>query len=410
MTVVVHGGEVADVQLRIYEPPRFFEAFLRGRGYTEPPDITSRICGICPVAYEMSACNAIEDACAVTVPEEIRLMRRLLYCGEWIESHTLHVYLLHAPDFLGYPGAIEMAKDHRDVVERGLRLKKAGNALMDLVGGRSVHPVNVKVGGFYRFPSRRDLLSLRPQLEEALDDARSTVALAAGFDFPDFEQEYEYLSLRTDHDYPIEGGSFVTGSGRTFPVSAFGEWVTEEQVPHSHALHARLKDLGPYVVGPLARYTLNHDHLPPAAREAADAAGLGPTCRNPFRSIVVRAVEIVVACEEALRIIDGWSDGHAPSVEVPSRAGVGHGATEAPRGVLYHRYELSSDGTVLAAEIVPPTSQNQASIENDLRGFVQARLHLDSEELTRQCEQAIRNYDPCISCATHFLDLTVEEA
>jgi len=410
MRVVVRDGQVSDVQLRIYEPPRFFEAFLRGRSYTEPPDLTSRICGICPVAYEMSACQAIEAACGVTIPEQIRLMRRLLYCGEWIESHTLHVYLLHAPDFLGYPGAIEMAKDHRDLVERGLRLKKAGNALMTLVGGRAVHPVNVRVGGFYRFPTRSELGALRPQLARALDDALATVSMAAGFEFPELDQDYEYVALRTDHDYPIETGTFVTSSGRTFGVDAFDTWVTEEQVPHSHALHAHLRDTGPYVVGPLARYSLNHDLLPPTARQAADAAGLGPTCRNPFRSIVVRAVEIVAACEEALRIIDGWSDGGAPSVPVPARAGTGHGATEAPRGVLYHRYELAADGTVLDARIVPPTSQNQAGIEHDLRDFVQARLDLDTEELTRQCEQAIRNYDPCISCATHFLDLTVEEA
>ncbi len=410
MRVVVHDGEVADVELRIYEPPRFFEAFLRGRGHTEPPDLTSRICGICPVAYEMSACLAIEDACGVTVSDEIRLMRRLLYCGEWIESHTLHVYLLHAPDFLGYPGAIEMAKDHRDVVERGLRLKKAGNELMALVGGRAVHPVNVRVGGFYRFPSLDRLRALRPRLEWALQDALATVDMAAGFDVPDFEQEHEYLALRTDRDYPIETGSFVTSGGQAFEVEDFAEWVSEEQVPHSNALQARLRGAGAYVVGPLARYSLNRDLLPPAAREAADAAGLGPTCRNPFRSIVVRAVEVVTACEEALRIIDSWSDGADPSVEVAPRAGIGHGATEAPRGTLYHRYELAGDGTVLAADIVPPTSQNQASIERDLRDFVQARLHLDTEELTRQCEQAIRNYDPCISCATHFLDLTVEEA
>jgi coenzyme F420-reducing hydrogenase alpha subunit len=409
MRVVVRDGQVTDVELQIYEPPRFFEAMLRGRGHTEPPDLTSRICGICPVAYEMSACRAIEDACGVVVPEEIDRMRRLLYCGEWIESHALHVYLLHAPDFLGYPGAIEMAVDHRAVVERGLRLKKAGNALMTLVGGRAVHPVNIRVGGFFRLPTVAELRALRPQLAQALDDALATVTMAAGFDVPDFEQDHEYVSLRNGRDYPIESGSFVTSSGHEFAVDAFGEWVSEEQVPHSHALHARLRDSGPYVVGPLARYSLNHDLLPPVARQAADAAGLGATCRNPFRSIVVRAVELVVACEEALRLIDGWSDGGAPAVPVPARAGVGHGATEAPRGTLYHRYELAADGTVLDAQIVPPTSQNQRSIESDLRGFVQARLHLDSEELTRQCEQAIRNYDPCISCATHFLDLTVEE-
>ena len=409
MRIVVEDGKVADVQLRIYEPPRFFEALLRGRGHTEPPDITSRICGICPVAYEMSACLAIEDACGVVVPEEVRLLRRLLYCGEWIESHTLHVYLLHLPDFLGYPGVVEMSADHREVVERGLRLKHAGNALMSLVGGRAVHPVNVRVGGFYRLTTAAELAQLRPLLVRALDDALATVTTVAGLEFADFEQDsYEYVALRTGTDYPIETGSFVTSGGGAFPARDFDAWVTEHHVAHSNALHASLRDVGPYVVGPLARYSLNHDRLPPTARQAADAAGLGPVCRNPFRSIVVRAVELVTACEEALRIIDGWSDGGVASVPVPARAGVGYGATEAPRGVLYHRYEIAEDGTVLDARIVPPTSQNLASIELDLRAFVQPRLDLDLEELTRQCEQAVRNYDPCISCATHFLDLTVE--
>jgi coenzyme F420-reducing hydrogenase alpha subunit len=408
MRILVEDGKVADVQLRIYEPPRFFEALLRGRGHTEPPDITSRICGICPVAYEMSACLAIEDACGVVVPEEVRLLRRLLYCGEWIESHTLHVYLLHLPDFLGYPGVVEMSADHRELVERGLRLKHAGNALMSLVGGRAVHPVNVRVGGFYRLTTTEELAQLRPLLVRALDDALATVTTVAALEFADLEQDYEYVALRTDADYPIETGAFVTSGGRTFRPRDFDAWVTEQHVEHSNALHARLRDVGPYVVGPLARYSLNHDRLPPTARQAADTAGLGSVCRNPFRSIVVRAVELVTACEEALRIIDGWSDGGVPSVPVPPRAGVGYGATEAPRGVLYHRYELAEDGTVLDARIVPPTSQNLASIELDLRAFVQPRLDLDLDELTRQCEQAVRNYDPCISCATHFLDLTVE--
>jgi coenzyme F420-reducing hydrogenase alpha subunit len=408
MRVRVEDGTVTDVQLRIYEPPRFFEALLRGRAHTEPPDITSRICGICPVAYQMSACVAIEDACAVVVPEEVRLLRRLLYCGEWIESHALHIHLLHLPDFLGYPGVIEMSADHTDLVARGLRLKKAGNTVMSLIGGRAVHPVNAKVGGFHRLPSVAELRAVRPHVEGALDDALATVTFAAGLELADFERDYTYVALRTEADYPLEGGTFVTSDGVRFAARDFDSWVTEEQVEHSHALHARLRDVGPYVVGPLARYSLNHDRLPPTARAAADAAGLGATCRNPFQSVVVRAVELVVACEEALRLIDAWSDGGAASVPVPPRRARGHGATEAPRGVLYHSYEVAEDGSILHAQIVPPTSQNQASIERDLRDFVQQRLHLDEAELTRQCEQAIRNYDPCISCATHFLDLTVE--
>ncbi|MFC6238159.1 Ni/Fe hydrogenase subunit alpha [Longivirga aurantiaca] len=410
MRVVVSDGAVLDVELRIFEPPRFFEGFLRGRAWTEPPDITARICGICPVAYQMSSCLAIEDACGVVVPDEIRVMRRLLYCGEWIESHALHIYLLHAPDFLGYDGAVEMAADHRALVERGLSLKKAGNALMALVGGRAVHPVNVRVGGFYRMPGRDELRALRPQLVRARDDALATVAWVAGFEFPDFEQDQEYVALRSPHGYPLEGGSVVTSSGRTMGIAEFAGTAVEEHVERSNALHARLDGRTSYVVGPLARYTLNHDRLGRVAREAASAAGLGPECRNPFRSIIVRAVELVEALEEALRIIDGWEGSPAAHVDVPPRAGVGHGATEAPRGILFHRYELAADGTILDAVIVPPTSQNLVSMEEDLRRFAQQHLHLSQHDLAHRCEQAIRNYDPCISCATHFLDLTVEES
>ncbi len=225
-------------------------------------------------------------------------MRRLLYCGEWIESHALHIFLLHAPDFLGYDGAIEMAADHRDVVETGLRLKKAGNELMTVVGGRSVHPVNVRIGGFYRLPSRAELRALRPVLEQGLADALATVRLVSGFDFPDFEQPYEYLALRPEHGYPIEQGTVITSSGTTFPVSEFNDRIVEQHVRHSNALHAGL-DGGtePYVVGPLARYTLNADRLSPVAQRSGAEAGLGDTCRNPFRSIVVRAVELVEALD-----------------------------------------------------------------------------------------------------------------
>ncbi|WP_199509753.1 Ni/Fe hydrogenase subunit alpha [Nucisporomicrobium flavum] len=408
MHVRVRDGTVEDVRLEIYEPPRFFEAFLRGRAHTEPPDITARICGICPVAYQMSACAAIEDACGVTVDDDIAALRRLLYCGEWIESHTLHIYLLHAPDFLGYAGALDMAADHRDLVERGLALKKAGNAIVELLGGRPIHPVNVRVGGFYRAPHPRELRGLRESLRRALDLACDTVDWVAGFEFPDFTHDHEMLALVSPGRYAIESGTVTTTGGLTFPPREFERYVVEEQVEHSTALHASLAGRGTYVVGPAARYALNRQWLPPVAREAAEAAGLGADCRNPYRSIVVRAVENVVAVEEALAIIDTYEPPPRPFVDVPPRAGVGYGATEAPRGILFHRYGLDDHGLITAARIVPPTSQNQAAIEDDLRRFVAARLGHDEERLTRECEQAIRNYDPCISCATHFLDLVVD--
>jgi sulfhydrogenase subunit alpha len=404
------GNRVEEARLDIYEPPRFFEAFLRGRAYTEPPDITARICGICPVAYQMSACQAIEDACGVTVGEPVADLRRLLYCGEWIESHALHIYLLHAPDFLGYRSGIEMAAQRRDIVERGLALKKAGNAIMEVVGGRPIHPVNVRLGGFYRAPTRAELAALTDPLRRALDDALATAAWVAGFDFPEHACEADMLALWRPGTYPIERGTVRTRSGLAFPAAGWDEHVIEEQVPHSTALHAHLAGGGRYLTGPLARYSLSSRWLSPLAREAARAAGLGPTCGNPFRSIIVRAVETVYAVEEALRLIEAYEPPDPPAVEVRPQAGVGHGVTEAPRGTLYHRYEIGADGLIGSARIVPPTSQNQAAIEADLRAFAQARLDLDDAELTRQCEQAIRNYDPCISCSAHFLDLTVERS
>jgi coenzyme F420-reducing hydrogenase alpha subunit len=409
MHVEVRDGVVTDVRLQIYEPPRFFEALLRGRAFTEPPDITARICGICPVAYQMSACAAIEDACGVTVDPVVADLRRLLYCGEWIESHALHVYLLHAPDFLGFDGAVDLARAHRDIVERGLQLKKVGNQIMEMIGGRAIHPVNVRVGGFYRVPTRPELRPLAERLRWALDAAVATVEWVADFDFPDFEIDHELMAVGQPGAYPIDaGGRLESSGGLDFAVNQFEQHVIEEQVAHSNALHARLDGRGSYMVGPLARYSLNSSRLSSVAAGAAAAAGLGATCRNPFRSIVVRAVEIVYACEEALRLIDNYARPAHPFVEVPARGGAGYGCTEAPRGALYHRYDLAPDGSIVAARIVPPTSQNQAAIEDDLRRFVDARLDLPTAELTAACEQAIRNYDPCISCATHFLDLHLE--
>jgi sulfhydrogenase subunit alpha len=411
MYVRLDGDEVADVQLRIYEPPRFFEAFLRGRAFTEVPDITARICGICPIAYQTSSVRAMEDACGIAIDEgPIRDLRRLIYCGEWLESHALHVHMLHAPDFLGYDSAIAMAADHREVVERGLLIKKAGNTLMEVVGGRAVHPVNVRVGGFYRAPTRAELRPAAELLERAREAALETVRFTAGLPFPEVELDHELVALRVDGEYPIDRGRIVSTAGLDIPVGGFDEVFEEHPVTHSNALHARIRERGSYLTGPLARFNLSFDALSPAAREAALAAGVGPVCRNPFQSIVVRSVEIVYACEEALRLIAAYEPPDAPAVEVVPRRGAGCGASEAPRGMCWHRYEIDDDGTILDARIVPPTSQNQLAIEQDLRAVVARHAQLDDDALRHRCEQAIRNHDPCISCATHFLTLDVDRS
>ena len=409
MYIKLEGSEVREVKLRIYEPPRFFEAFLRGRAFTEAPDITARICGICPVAYQMSAVRAMEDACGVGIDQgPIRDLRRLIYCGEWIESHSLHIYMLHAPDFLGYTDAIEMAKDHRQLVEQALQMKKAGNALMALIGGREVHPINVRVGGFYRAPRRPELRKLIEPLERARETALDTVRWTATLPFADVEIAPEHVALHEPGRYPIDLGRIVSDGGLDIAPAEFDEHIDEEHVEHSTALHARLRERGTYLTGPLARYSTSSQTLRPLARDAAREAGLGLTCRNPFQSIIVRAVELVQATDEALALISDYEEPDAPAVDVQPRRAVGHGATEAPRGMLYHRYEIDEDGTIRDARIVPPTSQNQRAIEEDLRAVVARHLDLTDEQLTLRCEQAIRNHDPCISCSTHFLELTID--
>ncbi len=411
MYVRIRDGAVAAVELRIYEPPRFFEALLRGRDFREAPDITSRICGICPIAYQTSAINAIEDACGVVVDGPLRELRRLIYCGEWIESHALHVLMLHAPDFLGYESGIALARDHPDLVQAGLQLKKVGNHVVTIVGGREIHPVNMRVGGFYRVPTRRELAALQDELERAREIALSLTRWAAGFTFPDFEQDYEFVAMSHPEDYPMERGRIVSSEGLDIDVREYDEHFVEEHVERSNALHSRLRERGAYCVGPMARFALNSDRLSPAARAVAAEVGLDrAACRNPFRSILVRCVELVHACDEALRLIERWQPPERPAVELVPRKATGYGCSEAPRGLLYHRYSIDGDGVIRDATIVPPTSQNQRIIERDLAAFVGAHQHLPDDALTLACEQAIRNYDPCISCATHFLRLEVDRA
>lgn len=408
LLIKLKGDRVQDVKLKIPEPPRLYEAFLRGRHFSEVPDITARICGICPIAYQMSAVHAIERAMGITIDPSVRALRRLFYCGEWIESHALHVYMLHAPDFLGYQDVIEMAADHGPAVVNALRLKKIGNALVSLMGGREIHPISAAVGGFYKVPSKKELAPIVEDMKWALEASVATAKLVSTFEFPDFEQDYEFVALSHPDEYPFCEGRVVSNKGLDIDVSEYEDNFREQHVKHANALHSQVRARGSYFTGPLARFNLNFDKLPEIAKQTARECGLSVPCLNPFKSIVVRAVELVFACAEALRLIESYEPPAKPRVEAPARAGTGQAVTEAPRGILYHRYSIDPQGLILSAKIVPPTSQNQKRIEDDLWRFVPQLLDKPIEEITLRCEQAIRNYDPCISCATHFLKLKIE--
>jgi coenzyme F420-reducing hydrogenase alpha subunit len=431
MYLKIDNGILTDVQLKIFEPPRFFEGLLRGRKYSEAPDITARICGICPVAYQMSAVHALENAFDVSVDDRLRALRRLLYCGEWISSHSLHIYMLHAPDFLGYASAVHMAKDHPKIVERGLQLKKMGGTIMSLLGGREIHPINVRVGGFYRLPTPQELLAMVPELEQARQIALETVRWVKTFEFPHFEQDYTFVALQHPEEYPMNEGRIVSNKGLNISAAEFDEHFEEIHVQHSNALHCVMKNSvmkdsvmkeseQAYHVGPMARYALNFQQLPADIQDEAKQAGLGEVCNNPFKSIIVRSIEVLYACDEALRIIHAYQEHSVqqqngqkpdkPFIPFEPKAATGFAVTEAPRGMLYHRYEVDNNGDILDCDIIPPTSQNQKMIEDDLWKFVPQYLSLSDEKLQWHAEQAIRNYDPCISCATHFLQLEINRS
>lgn len=415
LTLTLQGEDVTRAELRIFEPPRLFEAMLRGRSCLEAPDITARICGICPVAYQMSACAAVEDALGLTISKEVRALRRLLYCGEWIESHVLHAVMLHAPDFLGVPDVAALAKLHPERVREALRIKKAGNAIVSTLGGREIHPVNVRVGGFYREPRREELLSLVPELTWARGAALEMLGWMAGFPFPEARRDYLLVALRHPDEYPFNEGHVVTSEGLDIEAREYEQYFTESHEQRSHALHTTHQGKTMYC-GPLARLALNFEKLPAVARDAAELVGLTPACRNPFKTLLVRAVEVVYAFDEAIRVIEAYQPPAEPAVPgrrpplgpADMRAGVGHGCTEAPRGLLYHRYAVDEQGLITDAKIVPPTSQNQRVMEEDLFHMGKELSSLPKEAARKLAEQAIRNYDPCISCATHFLDLRVE--
>lgn len=403
------GDRIEDVKLTIFEPPRLFEALLRGRALEEVPDITARICGICPVAYQMSSVHALEAALGIKITDDIRRLRRLLYCGEWIESHALHIHLLHLPDFLGYASGIDLARDFPNEVQRGLRLKKHGNQLLEVLGGRAIHPINVAVGGFYRAPRQEELAKLIPDFEWGLEAAAETTRWLATLPFPDFTRDYDMVALVHPDEYPMNAGRVTSTRGDAWDVTDYEREFHEDHVEHSTALQSsRGGTPSSYHVGPLARVNLNRDRLSPTARRLADEIGFETPCLNPFRAIIARGLELVHAYEEALEILKDYQPPKIARAEYPRHAGQGCAATEAPRGLIYHRYEVDDAGRITFAKIVPPTSQNQRQIEDDLRDYLPRILSDDDTATALECERLVRCYDPCISCSTHFLKLTVQ--
>ena len=407
LDLAIDNNQITDLKLRIYEPPRYFEKFLEGRNYYDVPDMVARICGICPVAYQMSATHAIESVFGTDASPWLRSMRRLFYCGEWLQSHSLHVHLLAVPDFLGFNSVIEMSAKFGDEVRRGLKLQAIGNDLVALFGARSVHPVGVKVGGFTRAPDKESVNDLLQRVTAAKQDAVDLVHWLDSFNFPEDEQDFISVALHHESEYPFNEGRLLSDHGLDIDISEFENHFREHHVDHSTALHCLL-DGEPYLVGPLARLNLNKQQLPTEVQSLMQELDTQFPSKNMFHSLVARGIEIYFCLLEAERLLSGYKVTDKPCMEIKINSGIGYGCTEAPRGILWHRYEMDKEGCVVKATIVPPTSQNQPRIEQDLKAsLLKFGLDKAKAEIQLHAEKVIRNYDPCISCATHFLDLNL---
>ncbi len=410
IVIDVAGGELKRCDLEIIETPRFFEPMLRGRPYPEASHITSRICGICSVGHATTSLLATEAALGVVPSEQTQLLRKLNFLGEILDSHVLHVYMLVAPDFFGAGSVFPLARSHPEVVLRALRMKKLAGDLCAMIGGRHTHPITMEVGGFTHLPRIAELEAMRARLEAARADVEATVELYRSLTLPAFERETEYVALRQPGEYAFIGGTITTTDGFQLPVSDYREVTNEYLSPHSTAKHTR-HHRNAYMVGALARFNVNHDQLHPRAQAAASTLGLKPICLNPYMNSVAQVVEIVHCVEEAIALTDvllkrGIAPEEPPKVEV--RAGEGVGACEVPRGTLYHHYRIGDDGRITGANCIIPTGQNLANIEADMRALVPQILNRSRDEIRLGLEMLVRAYDPCISCATHMLEVTFE--
>ncbi|MDH4139006.1 MAG: Ni/Fe hydrogenase subunit alpha [Coriobacteriia bacterium] len=403
ITVDVHDGEVRDISMDVVEPARFFESIVVGRRFDEAPLITSRICGICSPNHALTSIKAMEAALGVDVSERTRVMRKLLVYGSYLQNHATHLYLFAAPDFVGLPSVFPLVETHPEVVERALRIKKLGNDLTTLVGGRPVHPITAVVGGFTSEPDPHVLEGFAETLRELAEDLTETVGLFSTFEVPDFSTSGDMLALSSEDDYAIyEGDVVAVDGGWRKPVSAYRDFIREQVLTHSNAKHSMV-DGRTFMVGALPRVNASSDSLTQQAKDALRNAGVSAVSRNTFHNNMCQAVELVDAAGRCAGYIDQLLEmgGSTAPVSVAVRAGEGAGATEAPRGTLYHSYRVDDDGIITAGDVITPTAQNLANLEADMRVFAPTVVGLPRDEFLLSLEQLVRAYDPCLSCAVH---------
>lgn len=406
VVVNVKDGKIEDLRLEIVESPRFFEAMLEGRKWDEAASITARICGICALGHTCASIQASEAALGIVPDEETTLLRKFLLHGETIQSHILHLYFLVAPDFFDAPSVIPLAETHPEVVKRALRMKKLGNRMCEILVGRKIHPIGMIPGGFTRWPLLEDLREAKRMLVEARADLEATVELFKGLAMPDLDRPTEYVALKSGGEYAFLYGDIASSMGKVTPPATYLDRVKERVISHSAAKHAKA-EAETYAVGALARFNINYPSLRPWAKGVADALGMKPLVTNPFHNNTAQLIEVLHCYEDALAILDDLMlrKGYVHRIKEPATHGRGVGATEVPRGILFHDYTLDSDGRIEKANCIIPTGQNLANVEADMYKLVEKMAGAQPAEIQKRLEMLVRAYDPCISCATHFLEV-----
>ncbi len=405
-------------QLQVLEGERLFEGILIGRNYIDAPFVTSRICGVCPTAHNIASIKAIEDVFGVSPSEKTVNLRKLMLCGQMIQSHVLHLFFLALPDYVGLDSALFLTKKDPAKFRLALNLKNLGDEIISGIGGRAIHPLTTTVGGFSKLPSLSDIRKLRNNLESCVADAKETINLFGNFNYPELERKTEYMSLHSDGEYPLYNGLIGSDNGSKFNPKDYKKEITETVRNGSTAKYGERSNHG-FMVGALSRVNMHRDELNPLAKKALKDSEIKFPSYNPFHNNFAQAIEILHFIEEGIKLIGAILDGEMEKEEIhyvaepeglrhvseakplphKVREGRGIGVIEAPRGNLYHDYEIGKDGKIKDCNIITPTVQNLTNIEEDIRELM--KITNDRKEIRKLVEMLIRAYDPCITCSVH---------
>jgi len=406
LRVEMDGRTVRKAELEVFEPSRYFESMVLGKSFDIVPSVSQRICGICSVVHTVTSIKAIEDAMDITPSRQTEDLRRLMLYASTIHSHTAHLFFFAAPDYLGFQDVMEMARKRKDMVRLAIELQRISSGIVKTIGGRSLHPVNPRVGFFNSVPSAEKIQDMVKDFRQLKSLSAKAVNIFSSFRYPKLENRTDYLSLSQNGGYELYDGGITAFEKLKFSPSDYMKYIEEEVVYRSTAKYARFGGK-PYMVGAISRMNNNDKNLSPSAKELLKKSKIKIPCFSPFMNNMAQSIEMVHFSDMAIGTLEKYESGgmKAERPKIKPKSGEGVAACEAPRGTLYHHYKFDKDGKATFANIITPTCQNIRNMESDMQVLVPSIITDSDGKIKRTLEMLIRAYDPCFSCSTHFLDL-----